>query len=41
MNIKKTANYWSRVRLHDNTIVSFMESGCSSCVPQLRGHVYD
>jgi len=37
MNIKKTAN-WSRsvCRLHDNTTVSFMGSGHSSCIPRLR-----
>jgi len=42
MNIKKEANYWrcSLCRLHDSTTVSFMGSGHSSCVLQLR-HVYD
>jgi len=33
-----TANYWSWsvCRLHDNTTVSFMGSGYSLCVSQLR-----
>jgi len=37
MNIKETANHWSQsvCRLHDTTIVLFMGSGHSSCVPQL------
>jgi len=42
MKIKKTPNYcsWSVCRRHDNTRVSFMGSGHTSCVSQLRSSLW-